>query len=159
MDRFSRLLAALLGRAARLLPGRRREWAEAALASGRLLVHVRAGGVGADGVADAGRDRFRRGEDSPQGRGGGERGAAAGVGGDRGPARRPAGRAGGGPGAGRGDLYPAGRLRQQSIKLGFGEGSRQPKTGQDAPVAKPGDCLDLVLGQGENQNAPCPPDR
>jgi hypothetical protein len=32
MDRFSRLLAGLLGRAARLLPGRRREWAEAALA-------------------------------------------------------------------------------------------------------------------------------
>lgn len=73
-----------------------------ALVSGRLLVHFRAGGVGADGVAGAGRDRFGRGEDSPQGRGGGERGAAAGVGGDRGPARRPAGRAGGGPGAGRG---------------------------------------------------------
>jgi hypothetical protein len=32
MDRFSRLLAVLLGRAAGLLPGRRREWAEAALA-------------------------------------------------------------------------------------------------------------------------------
>ena len=32
MDRFSRLLAGLLGRAAGLLPGRRREWAEAALA-------------------------------------------------------------------------------------------------------------------------------
>src|SRR5690348_1479654 len=31
MDRFSRLLAGLLGRAAGLVPGRRREWAEAAL--------------------------------------------------------------------------------------------------------------------------------
>jgi hypothetical protein len=32
MDRFSRLLAGLLARAAGLLPGRHREWAEAALA-------------------------------------------------------------------------------------------------------------------------------
>jgi len=35
MDRFSRLLAGLLGRAARLLPRRRREWAEAALNESR----------------------------------------------------------------------------------------------------------------------------
>jgi len=50
-------------------------------------------------------------------------------------------------------------LRKQSVKLGFGEGSRQPETGQDTPVAKPGDCRDLVLGQSEDQKAPCPPDR
>ena len=49
--------------------------------------------------------------------------------------------------------------RQQSIKLGFGEGSRQPKTGQDTPVAEPGDRRDLVIGQGEDEKAPCPPDR
>jgi hypothetical protein len=55
----------------------------------------------------------------------------------------------------RGAVY----IRQQSIKLGIGEGSRQPKTGQDTPVAKPGECRDLVLGQGEDQKAPCPPDR
>jgi hypothetical protein len=40
MDRFSRLLAGLLGRAARLLPGRRREWAEAALNAFLLIAPI-----------------------------------------------------------------------------------------------------------------------
>jgi len=44
MDRFSRLLAGLLGRAAGLLPGRRREWAEAALnESGEVPAGARPG--------------------------------------------------------------------------------------------------------------------
>ena len=52
---------------------------------------VRAGGVGADGVADAGRDRPRRGAGGPADNGGGEHGPAARVGAGRGPARRAAG--------------------------------------------------------------------
>ena len=68
---------------------------------------VRAGGVGADGVADAGRDRPRRGAGGQADHGGGEYGPPARVGAGRGPARRAARGAAGGPDAGRGDLHPA----------------------------------------------------
>ena len=52
-----------------------------------------------------------------------------------------------------------GTARQRSIKLGFSEASRQPKTGHDTPVAEPGDGRDLVPGQAEDEESACSPDR
>jgi hypothetical protein len=69
---------------------------------------VRAGSVGADGVADAGQDRPRREQGGQAHHRGGEYGAAARLGAGRGPARGAARGPAGGQEAGRRGLHPLG---------------------------------------------------
>jgi hypothetical protein len=76
MDRLTRVLAGLLGRAAGLLPGRRRDWAEAALAeSGEIPAGARRAAWLAAGYgwSPGDPDPQRPADDRVRGRGGGVR--------------------------------------------------------------------------------------